>query len=186
MFILRNSTKLQSSQLVRPSVKIYSHIVAECLNRKFSIKLDQDTFNTVMYVVSKYFVKTVMGCSVDESVLDSYCLSGCINPNLPILKKTLAEFDDDVYKNIQTVLTALANHPRLKGRLGKLTVGGFTESYINMYDASMLLALENYPYFVFNVLSVNARTYINRYQMLENIVGDDGKKLYGALLTTIC
>lgn len=186
MFTLRNSTKLQSSQIVRPSVKIYAHIVAECLNRKFSIKLDPDIFNTVMYVVSKYFVKTVMGCSVDESIMDSYCLAGCINPNLPILKKTLSEFDDDIYTNIQTVLTALANHPRLKSRLGKLTVGGFTESFINMYDASMLLSLENYSYFVFNVLSVNARTYINRYQMLESIVGDDGKKLYAALITTIC
>lgn len=186
MHLMSNTTKLQSSQIVRPAVGIYSHIIVECLNRKFSIKLDQDVFNTVMYVVSKYFVKTVMGCDVNEDIMDSYCIMGCNNPNVPLLKQTLADFKDEDFVNIQTVITALANHPRLKSRLGKLTVSGFIESYINMYDSPMMLALENFPYFVFNILSVNARTYINRYQLLENTVGDDGKKLYGALVTTIC
>lgn len=186
MVILQNSTKLQASQLVRPSVKIYSHIISECLSRKYSIKLDQDIFNTVLYLVSKYFVKTVMGCSIDDSTLDNYCMAGCINPNITILKKTVSEFEDSDFKNISTLLIALSKHPRLISRLGKLTVSGFIESYINMYDASMMLALENYSYFVFNVLSVNARTYINRYQMLESVVGDDGKKLYASLITTIC
>ena len=121
-----------------------------------------------------------------EDIMDSYCIMGCNNPNVPLLKQTLADFKDEDFVNIQTVITALANHPRLKSRLGKLTVSGFIESYINMYDSPMMLALENFPYFVFNILSVNARTYINRYQLLENTVGDDGKKLYGALVTTIC
>lgn len=186
MHVLRDSSKLQASQLVRPSVKMYAHIVAECLNRKFSVKLDQDVFNIVMYVVSKYFVKTVMGCKVDESTMDSYCLMGCTNPNIPILKNALSEFEDSDFTNIQTLLVALSKNQRLKARLGKLTVSGFIEAYINMYDASMMLALENYPYFIFNILSVNLRTYINRYQMLENIVGEDGKKLYASLITTIC
>lgn len=186
MFIHRNDSKLQSAQIVRPSVKIYSHIIAECLNRKFSIKLDQDIFNVVMYLVSKYFVNTVMGCRSDGSTLDSYCFAGCVNPNIPIVKDIVEEFQPEDFTNIQALLTAMAKHPRLSSRLGKLTVSGFIESYINTYDAAMLLAMENYPYFVFNVLSVNARTYINRYQMLEGIVGDDGKKMYSALVTTIC
>lgn len=186
MFDHRIDTKLQSPQIVRPGVKIYAHMMAECINRKFSIKLDPDIFNTVMYVLSKYFVNTVMGCTAEGSTLDSYCLSGCVNPNTVILKDTISEFKEDNFKNIQTVLEALSKHPRLKSRLGKLTISGFIESYINMYDASMLLAMENYSYFVFNVLSVNSRTYINRYQMLEGIVGDDGKKLYAALVTTLC
>ena len=186
MHILGRRSKMQDPQKVRPAVSMYSHIVAECLNRKFSIKLDQDVFNTVMYTLSKYFVVTVLGCNVNENVLDSYCLMNCKNANVPILKQTVAEFKEEDFANIQTVITTLASHPRLKSRLGKLTVSGFIESYINMYDASMMLALENFPYFVFNILSVNARTYINRYHLLENIVGDDGKKLYAALVTTIC
>lgn len=186
MHLLGSGSKLQSAQIVRPGVSIYSHMVAECLNRKFSIKLDQDVFNTVMYVLSKYFVVTVLGCNVDESVLDSYCLMNCVNANVPILKQTVADFKEEDFANIKSVISALSQHPRLKSRLGKLTVSGFIESYINMYDAPMMLALENFPYFVFNVLSVNARTYINRYQMLEKIVSDDGKKLYAALVTTIC
>ena len=187
MFLHRNDMKLQSPQVIRPSVKMYAHIMTECLNRKFSVKLDPDIFNTVMYLMSKYFVSTVMGCHPnDDSVMDSYCLSGCNNPNIQMLKQTVSDFQDDDFKNIQTLILSLSKHPRLKSRLGKLTVSGFIEAYINMYNTSMLLAMENFPYFVFNILSVTNRTYINNYQMLENIVGDDGKKMYAALVTTIC
>lgn len=186
MFLHRNDSKLQSPQIMRPSVKMYAHTMTECLNRKFSIKLDQDIFNTVMYAVSKYFVTTMMGYSSNESVIDSYCLLACNNPNVTILKQIMGDFDEDDFMNAQTLITALSGHPRLKSRIGKLTVSGFIESYINMYNSSMILSMENYAYFVFNILSVTNRTYVNNYQMLENIVGDDGKKLYASLVTTIC
>ena len=187
MFYKRDNVKLQSPQLLRPSVKIYSQMIVSCIDRKHSIKLDQDIFNSVIYLTSKYFIRTVMGCTkFDETTLDSYCLSNCVNPNYISIKQIVSDFEDADFENIATLIKAMSTNKHMLSRLGKLTVTNFTESYINMYDSSMLLALENYPYFVFNVLSVNARTYINRYQMLESIVGDDGKKLYAALISTIC
>ena len=55
-----------------------------------------------------------------------------------------------------------------------------------MYDASMLLAMENFNYFMYNIISVNETTYVNNYQMLKNIVGDDGKKIYADLIVSFC
>ena len=60
------------------------------------------------------------------------------------------------------------------------------ESYINIYDASMLLALENFSYFNYNIISVLNSTYVNNYHILKQIVGKDGQSLYAALITGVC
>ena len=141
---LQNSPKLVAPNIVRPASKIYSFIIAECINRKHSIKLDPDTFNQVLFIASKF------------------------------------------YTNIATVLQKLAQIPELKNRLGNLTVSNFMESYINIYDASMLLALENFSYFNYNIISVLNSTYVNNYHILKQIVGKDGQSLYAALITGVC
>ena len=45
--MLQNSKKLESPNLLRSSSKIYSSIVAECINRKHSIKLSPEVYNSI-------------------------------------------------------------------------------------------------------------------------------------------
>ena len=183
---LNKSPKLSAVNIVRPASKIYAFMVAECINRKHSIKLDPDTFNQVLFILSRFFIKTVMGATFDDDQLETYCLYNCTNPNLQAIRRVTDQFTDKDYENIATVLTKMASIPQLKNRLGKLTVSNFLESYINIYDAAMLLALENFSYFVYNVISVLNSTYVNNYHVLKQIVGKDGVALYSALITGIC
>lgn len=183
---LNKSPKLTAVNIVRPASKIYAFMVAECINRKHSIKLDPDTFNQVLFILSRFFIKTVMGATFDDDQLETYCLYNCTNPNLQAIRRVTDQFTDKDYENIATVLTKMASIPQLKNRLGKLTVSNFLESYINIYDAAMLLALENFSYFVYNVISVLNSTYVNNYHVLKQIVGKDGVALYSALITGIC
>ena len=183
---LNKSPKLTAVNIVRPASKIYAFMVAECINRKHSIKLDPDTFNQVLFILSRFFIKTVMGATFDDDQLETYCLYNCTNPNLQAIRRVTDQFTDKDYENIATVLTKMASIPQLKNRLGKLTVSNFLESYINIYDAAMLLALENFSYFIYNVISVLNSTYVNNYHVLKQIVGKDGVALYSALITGIC
>lgn len=183
---MNNSPKLTAVNIIRPAVKIYAFMVAECINRKHSIKLDPDTFNQVLFILGKFFLKTVMGCPQSEEQIDTYAMYNCTSPNLLAIRRVTDQFTGEDYKNIATVLQKMASIPQLKNRLGNLTVSNFLESYINVYDAAMLLALENFSYFVYNVLSVNNSTYVNNYHILKQIVGKDGIALYSALLTGVC
>ena len=183
---LQNSPKLVAPNIVRPASKIYSFIIAECINRKHSIKLDPDTFNQVLFIASKFFLKSVMGCTQGEEQIDTYAMYNCTNPNLVAIRRVTDQFEDKDYTNIATVLQKLAQIPELKNRLGNLTVSNFMESYINIYDASMLLALENFSYFNYNIISVLNSTYVNNYHILKQIVGKYGQSLYAALITGVC
>ena len=183
---MKDSPKLTAVNIVRPASKIYAFAVAECINRKHSIKLDPDTFNQVLFVLGRYFIKTVMGCPQSDDQVDTYAMYNCTNPNLISLRRVTDQFTGEDYKDISTVLTKLASIPELKNRLGNLTVSNFMESFINVYDAPMLLALENFSYFVYNILSVNNSTYVNNYHILKQIVGKDGNALYSALIVNVC
>lgn len=181
-----NSGKLQSANILKPSSKMYTYMITECINRKHSIKMDQAIFNAITYVVSKFFMRTVLGATTSEDSIDTYCMGNCVNPNPGLIHQYVDEFGEEDYQDIATLITKISEVPQMKSRVGKLTVSNFTESYINMYDAAALLAMEIYPYFVYNVLSVNETTYANNYFHLKNIVGDDGKKLYATLTSTLC
>lgn len=182
----RNEGKLQSGNLIRPASKIYAYMIAECINRRHSIKMDQNVFNAVCYILTKFFVRTTMGVTSNEDVVENYCMGNCQKPDTTMIHNIADQLDEKAYTNIATLLGAMVDLPALTPRLGKLTVSNFTESFINMYDIANILSLENFPYFVFNVISVVDTTYVNNYYHLKNIVGDDGRKIYAMLVSSIC
>lgn len=182
----RNKAKLQSASIVRPSAKMYAYIISECINRKHSIKMDQNVFNAIIYLMSKFFIRTTLGCTSNDDVVETYCMGNCQKPYPESVHNITDKFEDKDFEDISTIITKMASDKDLVMRIGKLTVSNFTELYINMYDSAMLLAMENFPYFIFNVLSVVNSTYVNNQYQLKNIVGDDGGKLYATLLSTLC
>lgn len=179
-----NSPKLHSTAIIRCGSKIYANMIAECINRKHGIKLDPLVHNTILYMASRFFVGTMLGCKdiLEPDVMKNYCFYNCHNIEYLELSKVIDQTDDADYNNIATLITKFTVIPELQKRLGKLTVANFLESVITMYDASMLLSLETFSYLFYNILAVNESTYTNNYQVLKNIVGDDGKKLYADMI----
>lgn len=180
-----HNTKLVQPSIIRPATKIYAHTIIECINRKFSIKLDQSVYNQVMFMVSKFFIGTTLGYNPDSATMENFCLYNCMNPDLNSIRMVSDQFKPEDFENIATFITKLASIPELKGRLGKLNVNVFVESYVNTYNAPMTLSMESFQYLVFNIISVLQTTYVNNYHMLKNIVGDDGSKLYAQLVTIL-
>jgi hypothetical protein len=66
--------------------------------------------------------------------------------------------------------------------MGDLAVRTYLENYIHMYESSALLALESFPYFLYNVISVTDGAYINNQYILEDIVDNNGTKIYADLM----
>ena len=183
---LGDSPKLRSSAMLKSGSKIYSGIVTECINRKHGIKLDPNVYNSLLYLTSKYYIYTMIGCkNMSQEVLDNYCLYNCTNFDIIAMRRITDQFTDADFEHIGTFISKLASVPELQKRLGSLTVTNFLESYINMYDSTMLFALEVFPYFLYNIIAVNESTYINNYQALKNIVGDDGRKIYADLIVMV-
>lgn len=180
-----HNPKLTAPSLIRPAAKIYTQIVSECINRKYSIKLDQSVFNQISFMISRYFINTVLGYNPDSATVENFCLYEIRNPDIASIRIVNDQFDPVDFENFGKFLTKLVSIPELQGRIGKLNVNTFVQMYVSLYNAPMTMALEVFPYLVYNILSVLQTTYVNNYHMLKNIVGEDGNKLYGYLVSIL-
>ena len=182
-----NSPKTRGTTILKSGSRIYSSLLAECVNRKHAIKLDETIYNSLMYIFSRYYIGTMIGCrnSMEPETMRNYCLYNCKNTDILSMNKIISQFEESDFDNIAKLIEKIKNVPEFTRRLGDLTVSNFLESYINMYNASMLLGLETFDYLLYNIISVNDSTYVNNYPMLKNIVGDDGRKIYADLVVTV-
>lgn len=182
-----NSPKTRSTTIIKSGSRIYSSLMTECINRKHSIKLDQNLFNSLTYIFSRYFIGTMVGCrdTIEPEVMRNYCLYNCNNADVVAMNRIMEQLDESDFDDIASLISKIKVIPEFNKRLGDITVANMIESFVNMYNASMLLSLEVFDYFMYNVISVIDSTYINNYPVMKNIVGNDGRKLYADLVVAV-
>jgi hypothetical protein len=117
--------------------------------------------------------------------MENFCLYELKNADLNSIRVVNDRFEVADFENIGTFISKLVTVPELQGRIGKMNVNAFVQMFVTLYNAPMTLALEVFPYLIYNILSVLQTTYVNNYHMLKNIVGDDGTKLYGYLVSIL-
>lgn len=155
---------------------IYANMFARVLNKKYALNTDTAKSAKVTFLTSKFFMINVLGMA-DGDIVTNYAMKNAINANPVLLRELDEAVPEDAYKNLGTFLAVLEGH-EYGIRLGGLTVRGFMERFIEMYDASALLSLEHFVYFMYTVSSVLNGAYINNQHILEDIVEKDGFKIY--------
>lgn len=159
---------------------IYSSMFTRVLNKKYAINIDKSKMNKILFLSSKFYLINILGLN-DSDVVFNYAIKNCPNGNLYSLKEVNDMLSHEDYMSIDKFIAALGR-PELGLNLKDLTVRNYLESFINMYEASALLSLESFYYFLYNILSVIDGAYINNQYVLEDIVGNTGVKIYNDLL----
>lgn len=154
------------------SSEIYAHMFVRILNKKYSLNTDRTKMNKVLFVVSKFFLINILGME-NNSMVTNYALKNCINVNQLSIKELDDRLDPRVFESLPNLIQFLEQNG-----FGGLTVRGFMEQWIYMYDAASLMALESFQYFIYNIISVTTGAYINNQYVLEDIVGQNGAKIY--------
>lgn len=181
------SAKLRSNTLIKAGSKIYVSMMSECLARKHGIKMDPNVYNGVNFIITKFYIYNMLGVKdMGKEAMFNYCLYNTKNADLISIESIDEYFQEEDFKDISTLIKAMAECPYFKARLGKLTVSNFLESVINMYDNFMLLGLEAFPYLLMNIISVNEGTYLNNYSVLKDKVDRDGRQIVADLIVSIC
>lgn len=174
-FLARQMTifpKGVTTRAISLSSEIYAHMFVRILNKKYSLNTDRTKMNKVIFIVSKFFLINILGLENDQ-ITSNYALKNCINANQISIRELDDRLDASVFESLPNLIQFLESN----GFSG-LTVRGFMEQWMYMYDPSCLLALESYQYFIYNILSVTTGSYINNQYVLEDIVGSNGSKIY--------
>ena len=177
-----NSKQLSTrTLLLSGGSSIYSAMFTRVLNKKYALNVDKSKMNKVIFLSSKFYLINIMGLQ-DSDMVFNYAIKNCVNGNIYSLKEVNDMLTIDDYASIETFIQALSR-PELGLRLKDLTVRNYLEAFINMYEASCLLSLESFYYFMYNIFSVTNGAYINNQYVLEDIVGNTGVKIYNELVS---
>lgn len=177
-----NNTKIGNrTAIISNGSAIYSMMFARVLNKKYALNVDKTKFHKVLFLASKFFIINVLG-NQDSEMVFNYAIKNCPNGNIYSLKEVDSMFNPKYFESLDKFIAGLVETKGLGLNLKDLTVRGYLEAFINMYDSANLLSLESFPYFVYNVVAVTNGAYINNQYALEEIVDNAGAKIYVDLL----
>lgn len=179
-----NSKQLSTrSMILSGGSAIYSSMFTRVLNKKYALNVDKSKMSKIIFLSSKFYLINIMGLA-DSDIVFNYAIKNCPNGNIYSLKEINEQLSTEDYTSLETFIKAISR-PELGLKLKDLTVRNYLEAFINMYEASCLLSLESFYYFLYNILSVTNGAYINNQYVLEDIVGNTGVKIYNDLLNMI-
>lgn len=177
---LKQKQLVNRSTIIAGGSNIYSAMFTKVLNKKYSLNINKSKLHKVLMLSSKFYMINILGL-MDSDTVFNYAIKNCPNGNLYSLEEVNDIVPSSAYNDLESFITAL-KMPELGLGFKDLTVRGYLEAFINMYEASNLLSLESFPYFLYNVISVTNGGYINNQYILEDIVGTIGSKIYNDLL----
>jgi hypothetical protein len=176
--IYLNNAKIPTRSVVISSgSEIYSSVFTRVLNKKYALNVDKTKMNKVRMLTSKFYMINMLGLE-DSDMVFNYAIKNCPTGNIYSLKEANDAFNPDAYKSLDAFITELATNKALGLNFKDLTVRGYLEAYINMYDSSTLLALECFPYFMYMIVCVVDGGYMNNQYVLEDLVDKNGSRLY--------
>lgn len=178
-YYLQNQ-KYITNRSVIDACNIYANMIIKPLNKKYSLNVDRNKMHKVQFLAAKFYLINVLGLK-DGDIVNNYAISVCKNGNPILLREVDSLMEPGDYKDISTFITALSSDLLNLG-MKDLTVRGFLEAFIHMYDGSTVLGLELFPYFLYTTNSVIHGAYLNNQYILEDIVENRGVKLYNAFV----
>lgn len=181
-YMSENAIKQHGNILTRGSA-IYSNMFIRILNKQFSINIDKNKLQKALFLSSKFFLINVIGLK-DSNMVFNYAAKNVTDISMNVLEDLNDEFKIEYYKDLASFIQGLEKiSDSFNLGLEGITVRGFLESYILMYDGAALLALEYFPYFIYNIISVINGGYINNQKLLEQVIGGDASSFYTALVS---
>lgn len=182
LYYMHENAIKQKSKILMKGASMYSSMFTRVLNKQFSINVDKDKYQKILFLASKFYLINVIGLK-DGDMVFNYAIKNTTSLSVPVLNDIHETFDEKYFKDFASFIEGLViNSDRLNLGLEELTARGFIETYIMMYDSAALLALEYFPYFVYNAICVINGAYINNQKLLEQVIGNDAAAFYSDLI----
>ena len=158
----------RSLGLMKFTNALYTSMILRILNKEYALSMNQDLYNQVSFVISRFYMEKVWG-SENHDVVFNYAVS---NTNSATVNRNDMLLMDDTYtqKKIEKISDLINFIHDLNPRMEKLNMRYFTECYINTYRAPAILSMDTLPYFLFTVAAVYCGSFIVNQPALNDII----------------
>lgn len=181
--MFNNSFKVLSHNpsILTELCSIYAHMFTRILTKRFALNVQQRTQDKVLFLAAKFFMINMLGLENDTQTFN-YALRVSSNLSPVIVRELDDAIKTEDYADLHTFISALVKYNFLiVTALNNYSTRAFIEDFVNMYGSMALYAAEDVEYLLFNVLSAMNGGFINKQYAFDNIIGNNGNKIYNAI-----
>ena len=172
-----------NGNIINHGAKIYTNMFIKPINRKYNINVDRVRTQKILFMGAKFYLINILGMNIaNEEMINNIAKKSAKVNNPLLIDDVINDVDINAYKDINSFITTIANG-NLNLGLEKMNTRGYLESYMQMYGGSALLALELFPYLMFNISSALQGGFMNNQYMFEDLIEKDGPKMYNAFIS---
>ena len=154
----------RSSVIAKLTAAVYAEMGLRILNKEFALSLDKNSYDMVNYAMSRFYLSNIFGMTSAE-VIDSYARGTCKSPDHITLDTVQAMYDDAAIDTLEDLLKFFVKcYPKME----RLTFRYYFERWISSYMMGATLAIDNFPYLYYVMLSVLIGSFMINNQALND------------------
>lgn len=152
--------------LMKISCSIYVHMLVRIFNKEYTISMDQDLYDKIVFTLGKYFLETVWGCT-NKDIVFSYARSNINHAmNIALLDQLSNEYESQQIKTLDKLIAFIKEFsPRVK----ELNFRYFLQCFMVTYKPAATFGLECLPYFLFTIQSSMIGSFIVKQPIIADV-----------------
>lgn len=170
-----------NTTLIRLASRIYSAMLFKVIDKVHGISQDSIKTDFILFLISKYFISTIVGITDEEKVNNLAYASIKNNSTLNGLKLMEDGLVDLNYADFNTFISSLSQVAGLKS----IQTRPIMENFIRSFGESTLLSLENFNYFNYAIISAVIGGYVNNETYIQSVAGKDLEPYFLELAKTL-
>lgn len=178
IFADKGDKMLYETNLYRWASMSYTKLVCKILDKMMGIGINEERSDVVHYLVSKFFLISVVGMNDIESTNKIAMLSVYDNTSYEFLNEMEIDLKKkrpnyNMYSDINNFFIVLQGLATLE----KLNFRSFMEQWLRMYGETTMLAVDYLPSFISLTFSTEINAGINKDYIIDNVAGRTNSKV---------
>lgn len=167
LFIHTHPTQIQRNiGLMKIVCSIYTSLFSRILNKEYSLSLDQDLYDRVNFIISKFFLEKVWELTNKDVIFNTACVN-IMNPNIIDLKLINEQYESANVKDISDALILVRD---LSPRMSNLSVKYIIQRFMTTYNGGGVIAIDYLPYMFFIIINTLLGGFLLNQTSLADIV----------------
>lgn len=156
----------RSSVVAKLTATVYAEMGLRILNKEFALSLDKEAYDMVNYSLARFYLEKILEVS-SEDLVHSYAMGTCNKPDPTSMDLVKLTYGDE---HVETVEDLLRLFVRIYPKMERLTFRYYFERWVSSYAIGATLAIDNFPYLYYAIISVLLGSFMVNNTALNDLV----------------
>lgn len=156
----------RSSVLAKIGAVVYTEMCLRIFNKEFALSLEKESYDMISYGLARFYLSKVFGLSSEE-LLHAYSRYVCKSPDETNINLAKGMYEGEEITTVEDLLTFFK---KIYPKMERLSFRYFFERWISSYGIGATLAMDNFPYLYYAMISVLLGSFMVNNTALNDLV----------------